>query len=262
VRSQETAIAIVKSLCDWLVRRHYLDLNPWDDVPARPAARSTPQLRALSQAQWDLVQRWLADEMARAPSPALHRQSFLLNFTYMSGLRLAELAAARLGWLRHAPRNGGPDGDDMAWSIMVLGKRNKRRKVPLPELAVEALQKSLVLRGLNPDPLANDPEAALISSLAQESPLSAARIYDVLVDAFERCAAHHWVRDPQAAERIRQASTHWLRHSYGSHSAARGVPQDVLQANLGHENMATTSVYMLPDKAHKHGAVQQAPDTG
>ena len=258
VRSQAAAMTIVKSLCEWLVRRHYLDSNPWDDVPARPDAPAMPQLRALSQKQWSLVQSWLADEMARAPSPALHRLDFLLNFSYMSGMRLAELAAARLGWLRHEPLDDGPDGDEMAWSIMVLGKRNKWREVPLPEPAVQALRAFLTLRGLDPDPLANDPETALISKLALEAPLSAARIYDILVDAFERCAVHHWPRDPRAAERIRQASTLWLRHTYGSHAAARGVPQDVLQANLGHESLSTTSIYVRAEKARKHRAMQRA----
>jgi site-specific recombinase XerD len=254
VRSQATAMVIVRSLCEWLVRRHYLDSNPWDDVPARPDAPSMPQLRALSQKQWDMVQSWLADEAARAPSPALHRLGFLLNFSYMSGMRLAELAAARLGWLRHEQLDDG----EWAWSIMVLGKRNKWREVPLPDKAMDALQAFLALRGLSPDPLANDPETALISQLALEAPLSAARIYDILVDAFERCAVHHHARNPRAAERIRQASTHWLRHTYGSHSAARGVPQDVLQANLGHESPATTSIYVRAEKARKHRAMQQA----
>ncbi len=253
-RSQALAMTIVRSLCEWLVRRHYLASNPWDDVPARPDAPSMPQLRALSQKQWDLVQGWLVDELARAPSPALHRLQFLLNFSYLTGMRLAELAAARLGWLRHEQLDDG----EWAWSIMVLGKRNKWREVPLPDPAVEALRASLNMRHLNPNPLDNDPETPLISKLAQETPLSGARIYDILVDAFGRCAAHHWARDPRAADRIREASTHWLRHTYGSHSAARGVPQDVLQANLGHESLATTSIYVRAEKARKHRAMQQA----
>lgn len=254
VRSQTTAITIVRSLCEWLVRRHYLDSNPWDDVPARPDAPSMPQLRALSQKQWELVQGWLADELARAPSPALHRLKFLLSFSYMTGMRLAELAAAKLGWLRHEQLDDG----EWAWSIMVLGKRNKWREVPLPDPAVAALQASLQVRGLAPNALDNDAETPLISKLSQEAPLSGARIYEILVDAFERCAVYHWERDPRAAERIREASTHWLRHTYGSHAAARGVPQDVLQANLGHESLATTSIYVRSEKARKHRAMQQA----
>jgi site-specific recombinase XerD len=254
VRSQATAMTIVRSLCEWLVRRHYLDSNPWDDVPARPDAPSMPQLRALSQKQWQLVQEWIDGELASAPSPALHRLKFILDFAYMTGMRLAELAAAKLGWLRHEQLDDG----EWAWSIMVLGKRNKWREVPLPEPAVEALRASLAIRELDPEPLANDPETPLISKLSLEAPLSAARIYEILVAGFERCATHMWGRDKRAAERIREASTHWLRHTYGSHSAARGVPQDVLQANLGHESLATTSIYVRAEKARKHRAVQEA----
>jgi site-specific recombinase XerD len=208
----------------------------------------------LSQKEWDLVQGWLAEELAQAPSPAPRRLRFILNFAYMSGMRLAELAQARLGWLRHEQLDDG----EWAWSIMVLGKRQKWREVPLPEPAVQALQTYLAERELAPDPLANDPETPLIAKLSLEEGLSAARIYEVLVAGFERCALWVYREDPKAAERIREASTHWLRHTYGSHAAARGVPQDVLQANLGHESLATTSIYVRAEKARRHKAVQVA----
>ncbi len=253
-RSQSAAMTIVRSLCEWLVRRHYLDSNPWDDVPARPDAPSMPQLRALSQKQWSLVQAWLDQALAAAPSPALHRLRFMLDFGYMTGMRLAELATAKLGWLRYEQLDDG----EWAWSIMVLGKRNKWREVPLPDPAVNALQAYLDSRGLSTEVFDNDPESPLIVKLSQEAPLSPARIYEVLVTAFERCAADIAVQDRRAAERIRQASTHWLRHTYGSHSAARGVPQDVLQANLGHESLATTSIYVRAEKGRRHRAMQTA----
>lgn len=257
-RSQAVALTIVRSLCEWLVRRHYLDSNPWDDVPARPDAPSMPQLRALSQRQWTLFQGWLTGELARAPSPAGQRLKFIVDFAYYSGMRLAELANARLGWLRLEPLEDG----ELAWSILVLGKRNKWREVPLPSPAVAALQASLGQRGLPVDPLANDPETPLFARLADEAPLSAARIYDILVDAFQRSSAELWREDPRAAERIREASTHWLRHTHGSHAAARGVPQDVLQANLGHESLATTSIYVRAEKSRRHRAVATAFDGG
>ena len=258
VRSLSAATTIAASLCEWLVRRHYLDSNPWDDVPARPDAPSMPRLRALSQKQWDLVQQWLDAQLAAAPSPALRRLKFSMEFAYLTGMRLAELAAARLGWLRHEQLDDG----EWAWSIMVLGKRNKWREVPLPDPAVEALHAWLALRGLAPDPLANDPEAPLISKLGVEAPLSAARIYEILSAGFERCAASVWARDRRSAEQIRAASTHWLRHTYASHAAARGVPQDVLQTNLGHESLATTSIYVRAEKGRRHRAVQQAFGAG
>ncbi len=131
-------------------------------------------------------------------------------------------------------------------------------EVPLPEPAVEALRVSLALHELDLEPLANDPEAPLIPMLSLEAPLSAARIYEILVAGFERCATHICGQDRRAVERIREASTHLLRYTYGLHSAARGVPQDVLQASLGHESLSTNPIYFRAEKARKHRAMQVA----
>jgi site-specific recombinase XerD len=269
-RSQQAAMTIVRSLCEWLVRRQYLDSNPWDDVPQRPDAPSMPRLRALSQHQWDLVQSWLDDCDARAPSPApalesalsrslaLSRLRFILAFAYLTGLRLSELVASRVEWLRHEQLDDG----EWAWSLMVLGKRNKWREVPLPDAALTALQGYFADRGLDQDLLSNPPATPLIAHLNRNAPLSAARLYEVLVHGFERCAAEWATRDRRAAERIREASTHWLRHTHGSHAVARGVPPDVLQANLGHESLATTSIYVQAEKGRRHRAVQAAFASG
>jgi site-specific recombinase XerD len=147
VVSQAAPMTIVRGLCDRLERRHYLDSNPWEDVPARAAAPTMPQLRALSQKQWELVQGWIAEQVEEAggaPSPGLVRLRFMLNFAYMTGMRLAELAAAMADWLRLEQL----DDDEWAWSIMVLGKSNKWREEPLPDPAVEALKRYFQERGL------------------------------------------------------------------------------------------------------------------
>jgi site-specific recombinase XerD len=249
--SQAAALTIVRTLCEWLVRRHYLDANPWDDVPRRPEAPAMPRLRALSQRQWRWVEDWLA---ALPPSPAARRLGFVLRFAYLTGLRLAELAAATTGRLR---RDSLDDGSP-AWSLMVLGKRAKWREVPLPSPAVDALAGYLADRGLAADPLANDAATPLIGKLAQNAPLTAGRLYEVLVDGFARCAREVALHDPRAAETIREATTHWLRHTHGSHAVARGVPPDVLQANLGHQSLATTSIYVQAEKKRRHRAVEAA----
>jgi site-specific recombinase XerD len=256
-RSQASARVIVRSLCEWLVRRRYLDSNPWDDVPQRPDAPAMPSTRALSSRQWRWVEQWL---QAQPPSPARQRLAFLMRFGYLTGLRTAELSAARLGWFRHEALDDG----EMAWSMLVLGKRNKWREVPLPEVAVQALGDYLVQRGLPRNPLACEPNAPLLAPLlarpGQATPLSCSRIYDILCDGFERCAVDVYPQDPRAAEQIRQASTHWLRHTHGTHAVARGVPLDVLQANLGHESPATTAIYVKAEKGRRHRAVLAAFD--
>lgn len=39
-------------------------------------------------------------------------------------------------------------------------------------------------------------------------------------------------------------SPHWFRHAHASHALDNGAPVQVLQASLGHENLATTSKYV------------------
>ena len=253
-RSAATAVTILRALCEWLLRRHYLDSNPWDDVPQRADAPSMPQLRALSILQWQAVQDWLGDPAALPASPASRRLRFILTLAYTTGLRLSELAAAHVAWLRHEALDDG----EMAWSMMVLGKRAKWREVALPDSTVAALQAYMADRGLDTDLLANPPSTPLVAKVAENAPLSPAWIYALLVDGFDRCAQHVALRDSRAADRIRQATTHWLRHTHGAHAIAKGVPQDVLQANLGHESLATTSIYVRAEKGRRQRALQQA----
>ncbi|MGB3207615.1 MAG: tyrosine-type recombinase/integrase [Crinalium sp.] len=39
-------------------------------------------------------------------------------------------------------------------------------------------------------------------------------------------------------------SAHWLRHAHASHSLDKGCPISLVQATLGHSNVATTSKYL------------------
>jgi integrase len=55
------------------------------------------------------------------------------------------------------------------------------------------------------------------------------------------------------AQDLRKASTHWLRHSHGSH-ALQGregrapAPIQVAQNNLGHASVGTTSTYLTTER--------------
>jgi integrase len=40
--------------------------------------------------------------------------------------------------------------------------------------------------------------------------------------------------------RLAGATTHWLRHTFGTRAVAREVPLDVIQAQMGHASIQTT----------------------
>jgi site-specific recombinase XerD len=69
---------------------------------------------------------------------------------------------------------------------------------------------------------------------------------------FVRCAeAMAASGDERGAERLRSASTHWLRHTHATHALAAGVPIDVAQQNLGHASLATTTVYVTSESKRR-----------
>ena len=236
-RSVATAVTIVRSMCNWLTRQRYLDANPWEDVRAGAVDAGPQPLRALTAPQWRRVALWLDD--ALPPVAASRRLRLVLWLAYATGLRLAERAAARLGWLRRGSSGSGP----AAWSIVVPTGPSGARELPLSEPVILGLRACLTDRGLMADPLENDPDTALIARLNAEGPLSAARLYEVLAQAFERCASDVAALDPVAADRIRAASARWLRHTHGLHAIEQGMPPGLLQSRLGLLSPASVSVY-------------------
>jgi len=65
--------------------------------------------------------------------------------------------------------------------------------------------------------------------------------------------------DPRLAHKLRKASAHWLRHSYGSYLANdRQVPLAYIRDELGHANISTTSLYLDTDAKQRQKVVSDA----
>ncbi|MEO8924438.1 MAG: site-specific integrase [Caldimonas sp.] len=67
--------------------------------------------------------------------------------------------------------------------------------------------------------------------------------------------------EPEDAKQLRKASTHWLRHSHGSHAlngrpGEAGVPIQVVQNNLGHASIGTTSGYLTTERDMRLAAMK------
>lgn len=141
------------------------------------------------------------------------RRKALLRLLYLCGLRASEAAA--LCW-----RDMTPVGK--AGEARVLGKGAKLRTVGVPA----ALWRDLI--ALTP---ARQPNAPVVPNAAG--------------GRFDRQAIHRAVRSAARRVGIRAAvSPHWLRHSHASHALDRGAPPQVVQHNLGHASLATTTRYL------------------
>jgi len=64
-----------------------------------------------------------------------------------------------------------------------------------------------------------------------------------------------------AAAHIEQASTHWMRHTAGSHLSEK-ADLKVVRDNLGHANISTTSIYLHSEDDARHDATTAAHRVG
>lgn len=69
------------------------------------------------------------------------------------------------------------------------------------------------------------------------------RINQILKWAFNLGAKQFEHHHPQKASKLRQASAHWLRHSYVTYLLDSGAPIKVAQENAGHSDIGTTMLY-------------------
>lgn len=53
---------------------------------------------------------------------------------------------------------------------------------------------------------------------------------------------------PEQRATLIEASTHALRHTFGTLFVANGVPLDVVQSVMGHESLETTTIYVQAEK--------------
>jgi site-specific recombinase XerD len=254
--SAQHAQTVLRLLCEWLTRQRYLDTNPWDGVPIMGPNRIRLQVgRSFTLAQWSLIRQRLS---ALPPSSAHHRLQFIVPFLYATGLRLNDLATARIGQLEF-------DLDTEGWSLHVVGKGLLAREVPLASDTVTLLQNYVTHcypdAHLNVDPSLEgllerlSPDTALLRSAdLQRNPtqlLSGSTVYKSLKDFFTDIANGPDVASERDRKRFASASTHWLRHTFASHAVADGMSLDVVRDVLGHASIATTSIYVSAEKKRR-----------
>lgn len=255
--SVRQALTILSSLFEWLVRVQYCAFNPWDAVGKKLAPRDDmPEdielTRVFSEGQW----RHLMDCFSSRPSDAeTLRLRFVLSFAQATGLRLSELVGAKVGHLYTMPLR---DALGVRWMLKVLGKGGKWRAVPLSSLVMSQLKEYLASRGLDPDPLDNQPETPLIARIGGETPLTGSALYKVLRSAFQEVADDLEASGrAEDAKTFRRATVHWLRHTCGAHYASNGMPANMIQKLLGHASLTTTSIYTNTDDESLWSAIEQ-----
>lgn len=208
------------------IKQFYLFLqteNLRADNPAhhmKGPKRGRPLPKILSEADVDA----LFEAAERDMSPKGIRMQCLLEILYAGGLRVQELVSLRTAQTKRRDS-----------CMVIMGKGDRERLVPLTEAAVSAItawkkiRKTTMPESLKAQERA---EAFLFPSRSKDGHLSRERFAQMLKDLAILAGL-----EPS------KISPHVLRHAFATHLLARGADLRSVQKLLGHADISTTQIY-------------------
>ena len=150
------------------------------------------------------------------------RDRAMIELLYASGLRVSEIANARLE--SFSPEEG---------ILRVTGKGNKTRLVPVGSKACEAIASYLLAeRGT----LVKPRTGSEIFLSTRGTKLTTARIWQIVKKHARRSGLQANIYP------------HLLRHSFATHLLSNGADLRIIQEMLGHADISTTQVYTHVDQ--------------
>lgn len=198
--------------------------NPAATLESPKLARTLPKALTLSDIQ-QLITYARTDE-----TPKGLRLQAMLELIYGAGLRVSELVSLPLGALSLAAGSLNVTAEAM----IVRGKGNKERLVPLNHHSRMALSNYLTIRHTFLPPNAQSPKLnSYLFPYHRADGFITRQQFGVLLKELALTAGI----DPG------KISPHTLRHSFASHLLEGGADLRVIQELLGHADIATTQIY-------------------
>jgi site-specific recombinase XerD len=268
--SQRLCLDTLHSLFTWLQKSGYLRGNPWLLIDTRMEDDRKEEgdygSRAFTPAAWKVLMQALALPSGAEPSDAGHydarhnamvkpmsvaRMRWICVFVHSVGLRSTELLTLTRGDFKELPKG---------WVVKVEGKGRKRRSIPVPNSAMEATRAYFAEKGV-----VFDGAPAHTPMLSALKDVSARISYQALYMSFtafvRRTIRNSSLSATEKSQAVR-ASAHWLRHTYATRSAERGMPLDILQENMGQSDPRVTARYYRAQMERRQAEVERVFGVG
>lgn len=153
--------------------------------------------------------------------PGALRMHCLVQMLYATGLRVTELVSLGADAVRGNPA-----------LILVRGKGDRERMVPMSDTARRSLQSWLAVRDALETKTADKKSPFLFPSRGKSGHLTRVAFYIALKELAARSGV-----DPSGI------SPHVVRHAFATHLLENGADLRVIQTLLGHADISTTEIY-------------------
>ena len=217
-RTQARIISGLKGFFNYLVFEDYRDDNPMDLIETPKIGRKLPD----TLSEDEINQLITAIDLSK---PEGERNRAILETLYGCGLRVSELINLKLSDLYF-------DED----FIMVTGKGNKQRFVPISEINQKYI--NIYRKEIRVHLHIQKEHEDFVFLNRRGKQLTRAMIFTIV----KRLA--------EAIGLKKSISPHTFRHSFATHLLENGADLRAIQQMLGHESITTTEVYMHVNRSH------------
>nr|MEE4268943.1 site-specific tyrosine recombinase [Candidatus Krumholzibacteria bacterium] len=214
--SRARLLSTLRSFFKFLVAEGLAGHDPTTTIVAPKRGRKLPTVLSVDQ-----VARLIETEIGAQPASV--RDRAILEVLYGCGCRVSELCGLDV-----------TDFDLTEGTLLLRGKGNKQRLVPVGEWALDSLERYLA--GARGELLGKKSNAALFLN-QRGGRLSRVSVWNLLKKAGREAGLPATL------------SPHTLRHSYATHLLEGGADLRIVQELLGHADISTTEIYTHIDRA-------------
>jgi integrase/recombinase XerD len=214
--SRRRCIAAIRGWFRFLMQAGVLASNPTIRLRQTMRGRTLPKILGM-----DEVTRLLDAPERLTPEDV--RDGVMVEVLYAAGLRVSELVTLQIA-----------DVNLEVGFVVILGKGNKQRLVPLGETATAKLRDYLMRTRSE---LLKRRSSRYMFVTRRGTPMTRQGFWKLLRARAARVGL------------ARLPSPHMLRHSFATHLLERGADLRSVQAMLGHVDIATTQIYTHVERA-------------
>ena len=253
----QSLFSVLSSFFNFLIQENYITANPIAQLRQkskflRKKQQSKGQIRRLSPLQWDYVME-AAETLARKEPLVHERTLFIMNALYAMYLRISELVETS----RWQPQMGHFQSDQEAnWWFVTVGKGNKEREISVSNAMLEALKRYRLSRDLPPLPGPGESTPLIHKTRGKGGITSTRQIRGIVQKCFDLATAR--IRNEgfnDEADRLANATVHWLRHT-GISEDVKHRPREHVRDDAGHGSSAITDRYIDVERTERHASAR------
>lgn len=204
------------------------------------------EIKRLSGLQWQYLLDTAVDMADQ--DPIYERNLFVVASLKTLFLRISELSE-RDNW---SPVMGHLwQDEDENWWLKIFGKGRKLRDTTVPPDFLPFLKRYRLSRGLSALPTRGE-NNVLVEKIRGQGGMTARHLRRLVQEIFDQAYSRmKQLEGENRALKLKEATTHWLRHTGASMEIERGRALKDLSEDLGHASMATTDTVYVQSENKK-----------